>query len=117
MSKSIPEANWEYMPIDEPLTPAMNNVDNESMAIQEQERYKQDTHQRKFLADWVVWTNSLWLGLVILAVFFQGFGLINLDTSVMNVLLATTTVNILGLAYIVLEGLFGQSKRRIKNDR
>lgn len=51
MSNSIPEANWEGMPVDEPLAPSMNNVDNESLAIQERERYKQDTHQRKFLAD------------------------------------------------------------------
>lgn len=90
------------------------HVDNESLAIQERERYKQDTHQRKFLADWVVYTNSAWLGLVLLVIFFQGFGLMQLETSVANVLLATTTVNVLGLAYIVLEGLFGKSERKPK---
>lgn len=37
-----------------------------------------------------------------------------LETSVANVLLATTTVNVLGLAYIVLEGLFGKSERKPK---
>jgi hypothetical protein len=41
----------------------------------------------------------------------QGYGCIKLSNSVMNVLLATTTLNVLGLAYIVLEGLFGKSKR------
>lgn len=114
MSNSIPEANWEGMPVDEPLAPSMNNVDNESLAIQERERYKQDTHQRKFLVQWVVWTNSAWLFLVLVVIFFQGFGLVDLQTSVVNVLLATTTVNVLGLAYIVLEGLFGKSKHRPK---
>lgn len=52
-----------------------------------------------------------WLALVLLILFLQGFGVMNLDKSVLNVLLATTTVNVLGLAYIVLEGLFGKSKR------
>ena len=113
MSDTIPAANWENTPLDEPLEPALNNVDNESLATQEKERYKQDTRQRKFLAQWVVWATSLWLGLVLVIIFFQGFRLITLDTSVVNVLLATTTVNVLGLAYIVLEGLFGKSKRRV----
>lgn len=66
------------------------------------------------MADWVVYTNSAWLGLVLLVIFFQGFGLMQLETSVANVLLATTTVNVLGLAYIVLEGLFGKSERKPK---
>lgn len=112
MSNTIPAANWENTPIDEPLEPTLNNVDNESMATQERERYKQDTRQRKFLAQWVVWATSIWLGVVLVIIFFQGFSLIKLDNTVVNVLLATTTVNVLGLAYIVLEGLFGKSKRR-----
>lgn len=61
-----------------------------------------------------MYTNSAWLGLVLLVIFFQGFGLMQLETSVANVLLATTTVNVLGLAYIVLEGLFGKSERKPK---
>lgn len=113
---TIPRANWENTPENEPLEPALNNVDNESIEKQEKERYRQDTRQRKFLAQWVVWANSLWLFLVLVIVFFQGFGLIRLSDSVMNVLLATTTVNVLGLAYIVLEGLFGKSKRRGGSD-
>lgn len=113
MSNTVPAANWEDEPLaDEPLKPGLNNVDNESLSTQERERYKQDTRQRKFLANWVVWTNSAWLGLVLVIVFLQGFRLMTLDTTVMNVLLATTTVNVLGLAYIVLEGLFGKSKHR-----
>lgn len=111
-NETIPSANWEGMPIDEPLEPTLNNVDNESIQTQEKERYKQDTRQRKFLAQWVVWATSIWLGVVLVIVFVEGFGWINLDTSIVNVLLATTTINVLGLAYIVLEGLFGKSKRR-----
>lgn len=109
---SIPSANWENTLINESLEPTLNNVDNESMATQEKERYKQDTRQRKFLARWVVWATSIWLGVVLVIIFFQGFNLIKLDNMVVNVLLATTTINVLGLAYIVLEGLFGKSRRR-----
>lgn len=113
MNENTPlNARWGAADADEPFSPGLYNVDNESLAAQEKERYKQDTGQRKFLAQWVVWTNSIWLGLVLVIVFFQGFSLIKLDNTVVNVLLATTTINVLGLAYIVLEGLFGKSKRR-----
>lgn len=116
MIENLVNAQWGVTDADEPLAPGLNNVDNESLATQEKERYKQDTRQRKFLALWVVWATSLWLGLVLIIVFFQGFLLIKLDNTVLNVLLATTTINVLGLAYIVLEGLFGKSKRRRTNE-
>jgi hypothetical protein len=51
------------------------------------------------------------LGIVLIIVVLQGCDVLSLASSVMNVLLATTTLNVLGLAYIVLEGLFGESKR------
>ena len=118
MKNIIPSANWENETIDEPFEPALNNVDNESLATQEKERYRQDTRQRKFLASWVVYATSSWLGLVLVIIFLQGFGLIDLEVSIVNVLLATTTVNVLGLAYIVLEGLFGKTTfRRRKRNR
>lgn len=112
MNTPFPRKNWENTAFNEPLEPALNNVDNESMATQEKERYKQDTRQRKFLALWVVWATSIWLGVVLIIVLFQGFNLIKLKTGIVNVLLATTTINVLGLAYIVLQGLFGQSKHQ-----
>jgi hypothetical protein len=85
--------------------------DSESLRRQERARYEQDTKQRKFLAYWVVLATSLWLGIVLIIVVLQGCDVLSLASSVMNVLLATTTLNVLGLAYIVLEGLFGESKR------
>lgn len=108
-NKQIP--NWSITDEEEPLEPSLNNVDNESLQTQAKERYKQDTRQRKFLAQWVVWATSIWLGIVLVVVFFQGFSLITLDNIVVDVLLATTAINVLGLAYIVLEGLFGKSKQ------
>lgn len=38
--------------------------------------------------------------------FFGGFSLCELSDVVLSTLLATTTANILGLAYIVLKGMF-----------
>ena len=55
-----------------------------------------------------MWIVPAWLGLVLVIVFFCGFKLTELDSSVLITLLATTTVNVLGLAYIVLKGIFNQ---------
>lgn len=112
----MPIAEWGDTNADEPLDPALNNVDNESLETQEKERYKQDTKQRKFLAQWVVWTDSMWLGSVIVILVLVGLDVLDLSNSVINTLLATSTANVLGLAYIVLEGLFGKSnnRRRLK---
>lgn len=112
MIDDMPIARWGDTEANEPLDPSLNNVDDESMEAQEKERYKQDTKQRKFLARWVVWANSIWLGCVLVILVLKGADVLELDNSVVNTLLATTTVNVLGLAYIVLEGLFGRSKER-----
>lgn len=108
MSDNTPlNARWGVTDANEPLDPSLNNIDNESLATQEKERYKQDTRQRKFLAQWVVWVSSVWLGVVLIIIIMCGFQWLTLDVAVLNVLLATTTANVLGLAYIVLKGLFG----------
>lgn len=86
--------------------PSLNNVDNSPLKEQIH-RYHQDTEQRLFLAKWVVWVSSIWLGAVLIILIMCGYQLIILDIVVLNVLLATTTANVLGLAYIVLKGLFG----------
>jgi hypothetical protein len=91
-------------------TSGFNDVDLDSLSEQARERYHQDTKQRKFLAYWVVWATSIWLGVVLVIVVLQGCNVLSLATSVMTALLVTTTFNVLGLAYIVLEGLFGHSK-------
>lgn len=97
--------DWERDVIDNKgLAPG--NIDRDSLEQQEKERYRQDTVQRRSLATWVVWVDSLWLLGVMVVVFLCGFGLMRLEASVLNVLFATTTANVLGLAYIVLEGLF-----------
>lgn len=88
----------------------MHDVDKVySLNEQIRERYSQDTRFRKHLARWVMWIVPAWLAIVLIIVFFCGFGLTSLDSSVLITLLATTTVNVLGLAYIVLKGIFRQN--------
>lgn len=94
----------------------INSLDWEKEATQDvvkeaknrQKRYEQNTEQRLFLAKWVVWTSSIWLVSVIAILILVGATVLYLSPSVLNVLLATTTANVLGLAYIVLKGLFGK---------
>lgn len=120
MSKNIPpNSDWESALIDdEPFESVLyDNIDKESMAYQEKERYKQDTGQRLFLARWVVWATSIWLGIVLCIVVCQGLQLFKLHTTTINTLLVTTTANVLGLAYIVLQGLFGDKSRRYRKKR
>ena len=85
----------------------MQDVDQSSLKEQVRERYSQDTRFRKHLALWVMCIVPVWLTLVLVIVFFCAFKLTNLDSSVLITLLATT-VNVLGLAYIVLKGIFSQ---------
>ena len=80
--------------------------DYDSLEEQKRERYKQDTIQRKELARWVQWLVSIWLGLIMVIIFFTGFNITNFDVTVIVTILATTTANVLGLSYIVLKGLF-----------
>ena len=101
------QVSWEGLADNAP-DPLFNNVDNAPLKEQVH-RYHQDTEQRLFLAKWVVWVSSIWLGAVLLILTFCGLRFLALDVVVLNVLLATTTANVLGLAYIVLKGLFGHS--------
>ncbi|MDR1938643.1 MAG: hypothetical protein LBQ73_09150 [Tannerellaceae bacterium] len=75
------------------------------------ERYKQDTDERKLLSHWVMCVVSIWLFLVLLILSMNNLLHLNLSDTVVCMLLGTTTINILGLAYIVLKGLF-ESKSR-----
>lgn len=74
-------------------------------------RYRQDTIERKLLSHWVVWIVSVWLGLTALILILMGCGVIAMSDVVVCMLLGTTTANILGLAYIVLKGLFPENSR------
>jgi len=88
-----------------------SDVDAWNLKQQQYRRYSQDTEERKLLSHWVMSVVSVWLVLVLFIVAFnEKFGF-KLQDSVLITLLATTTANILGLAFIVLRGLFNDSKK------
>jgi hypothetical protein len=75
------------------------------------ERYRQDTNERRLLSHWVIWVVSTWLFLTVLMLGLNRLLCLCLSDVVCCMLLGTTTVNILGLAYIVLKGLFPNSEK------
>lgn len=114
-------ANWLHPQIGNQDQLSNNDVDTDEMSEQRRTRYAQDTYHRSFLVSWVVSVSSLWLFGVFLILISCGLKWIELPTSVLNVLLATTTANILGLPYIVLKGLFpanseSPAKKKIEKD-
>lgn len=100
---------------DEHFVQGLDDIDNETKEAQEKERYRQDTKHRDYLVRWVVYTNSAWLIAILVIVIAHGAAnedgtdLFQLSDTVMVTLLATTTANVLGLALIVLRGLFSDS--------
>lgn len=84
------------------------NVDSKDLTTQLKYsrviRYQSDTKDRKWLAKWAAWAVSIWLGIVLLILFLNPF--LHLAESVLITLLTTTTLNVLGLTFIVLRGHF-----------
>ncbi len=74
------------------------------------ERYDQDTKERKLLSHWVIIVVSLWLLFVLAILSLNRLLELKLSDTVLCMLLGTTTINILGLAYIVLKGLFDRKQ-------
>lgn len=67
---------------------------------------KQERELQKGVARWVKWVVSLWLLFIALVVVSVGKSWLNYSDGVLMTLLATTTVNIIGLAYFMAKGLF-----------
>ena len=76
-----------------------------ALKLAQTQRYLSDTQDRKWLAEWSTSVVSLWL-FFILIILIANHDRLHLSDSVLNVLLGTTTLNILGLTYIVLRGHF-----------
>jgi preprotein translocase subunit SecG len=91
------------------------DIDSDDLKLQlirkglEAERYLSDTADRKWLAIWTAIVVTLWLGAVMVVVFLNNRH-IHLSDTVISVLLGTTTLNVLGLSYIVLRGHFKASE-------
>lgn len=87
------------------------DADESSLKEQVRERYRQNTRYRRIFSWWVIVVVSAWLLAAMVAVYLQGFGAFTMDGWTFRVFLATTTVNVIGLAYIVLKGMFPQDKK------
>lgn len=85
------------------------DIDSDDLNLQEKryknERYRDDTKNRSKLTTWASWVVSIYLGVVLLILIFNHHCICLSDT-VLSVLLGTTTLNVLGLMYIVLKGYF-----------
>lgn len=84
----------------------IDDIDTSSLKDQEKIRYRQDTKFRKHLTLWVMIIIPSWLILVFILLCLCAFRLCELSNAILTTLLATTTANILGLANIVLKGMF-----------
>ena len=89
-----------------------DNADVDVSSIQEQkrERYSQDTRHRRSLTLWAMVIVPVCLLLTMFVVIMCGLGLFHLSDMVLCALLTTTMANILGLAYIILRGMFPHRK-------
>jgi len=92
-----------------PINREEEDYDKHDDKWQKAKRFAEDTRHRKGLIFWVKWVVSLWLSFVLAVVAFNNILCLKLSDNVLITLLATTTANILGLAYIVLKGLFKQN--------
>lgn len=72
-------------------------------------RYSSDTTDRKWLAVWTAITVSMWL-IAVIGILICNISKFHLSDTVLSVLLGTTTLNVLGLSYIVLRGHFQSTK-------
>lgn len=72
-------------------------------------RYSSDTSDRQWLAVWTAVTVSMWL-LAVIGILICNTNRFHLSDKVLSVLLGTTTLNVLGLSFIVLRGHFQSSK-------
>lgn len=93
-----------------------NDTDIDSAGLSDQlkrllaERYANDTQNRQWLARWAVWIVSIWL-IVVLFIILANRNFFSLSDAVLIALMGTTTLNVLGLSYIVLKGYFQASEK------
>ena len=75
------------------------------------DRYKQDTKLRSELVHWLKWLINVYLLAIFVILLFNHICIFIISDVVLTTLLGTTTLNILGLMYIVLKGLFDNQKK------
>lgn len=90
----------------------VTDLDNLSLDKQESIRFGQDTRHRKCLVYWMMAVVSVWLIIVLLLTTFNCTWCLKISEPILITLLATTTLNVLGLSKIILTGLFGHHNKR-----
>jgi hypothetical protein len=88
----------------------LEDFDVLSIDKQEALRFSQDTRHRAVLVWWMIILVSIWLLSVLLFASFNKAWCLNISDNVLITLLATTTINVLGLSKIILGGLFGNNR-------
>jgi hypothetical protein len=81
------------------------------LKILQNERYKSDTIDRKWLAKWAASVVTTWLAVVLFLLVFNTPFCFFVSDSVLIALLGTTTLNVLGLSFIVLQGHFKDKEK------
>lgn len=69
---------------------------------------------KKVICNWVQWLVNLYLIFVASIILFLGLEIAKLNDSVIIALLTTTTINILGLPYMIIKSLFPSMKEKDK---
>ena len=100
---SSTQTNNESSPIDVDILP---------LTKQEAIRFGQDTRHRKWLVVWMIIVVSVWLTVVLLITMFNKPWRLYITEKILITLLATTTINVLGLSKIILNGLFGSKNEK-----
>ena len=90
------------------------NSERESFEDLRNKRYSSDTSDRQWLAAWTATTVSVWL-IAVIGILICNSSRFHLSDTVLTVLLGTTTLNVLGLSFIVLRGHFQSSHVQIEN--
>lgn len=110
--RSNKTSSFEHFDISSFLIPPISNekdddYDKHDINWQKAKRFAEDTIHRKGLIYWVKSVVAGSLSLTFLILFFNRAWRLDISDTVMVALLTTTTANILGLAFIVLRGMFG----------
>ncbi|WP_320019798.1 hypothetical protein [Labilibaculum manganireducens] len=90
------------------------DIDSSDLEVQikrkklENNRFDSDTYDRKWLAKWTAIVVTFWLFLVLAIVCLSS--VLKLSDTVLVTLLGTTTLNVLGLSFIVLRGHFNTAE-------
>lgn len=109
----LPEVDPSATPLDLAVS-RFTDIDAKDLLSQAKlARYYQNTNARHDLKEWAKRVVTWWLVFVAVVLMISGFNWLKLSETVLVTLLATTTLNILGLAYIVLKGHFPEDDHEI----